>query len=214
MNNFKLCCVGVGLCTLPYLVLQLSIQVLTAWELTVNNTAKFMCVCPWEGFVLPSGLDRWMQSVAAPYPGLMLAHKCVQMAAVQQQDHGHKHRYQTQAYTPRFVTSISMACSWQCCQPQDEVSLKSEWFCSEIVLLGISNGGHMTCMPCRRCWTPRDIQWHSLDTMFLVQVLKKKWSNACPLTCSAWMPGLPETMLIEWYRHVVTSWRPYAKYRA
>ncbi len=72
-------------------------------------------------FVLPSGLDRWMQSVAAPYPGLRLAHKFVQMAAVQQQDHGHRNRCQTQAYTPRFVISNSMACSWQCCQPQSEM---------------------------------------------------------------------------------------------
>ncbi|KAL0040981.1 hypothetical protein WJX77_001111 [Trebouxia sp. C0004] len=35
------------------------------------------------------------------------------------------------------------------------------------------------------------------DSSLYAQVLKRKWSNACPLTCSAWMPCLPETMLIE-----------------
>ncbi len=75
-------------------------------------TLQLVSVCaPHEDevFVLPPGLDRWMQSVAAPYPGLMPAHKFVQMAAAQQQDHGHRNRCQTQAYMHRFVISISMA---------------------------------------------------------------------------------------------------------
>jgi len=89
-------------------------------------TLQRLCVCAHEDevLVLPSGLDRWMQSAAAPYPGLMLAHKCVQMAAVQQQDHGHKNRCQTQACMHRFVISISMACSWQCCQTQFKLKIE------------------------------------------------------------------------------------------